>query len=237
MCGRFTLTDSIENIIFSFKLQNSINFINPRYNIFPSEKIPVILKKDGLNYIEIMRWGLKRFGVNTTISPLINARVETITSKPIFRNVVMKRRCLIPANGFYEWKRYKNKKQPYFISLKNINLFAFAGIYEYGQSFEGENIKTVAIITTASNSFLEKIHNRMPIILTENSFNNWLDYPEFSLSEICKTSKSVKTQAWQVSRKVNSPSFDNPICTKKIIKNDISKEGEKFLDSQGSFFD
>ena len=128
MCGRFTLTDSIESIIFSFKLQNSINFINPRYNIFPSEKIPVILKKDGLNSIEIMRWGLKPFGVNTTISPLINARVETITSKPIFRNAVMKRRCLIPANGFYEWKRYKHKKQPYFISLKNINLFAFAGI-------------------------------------------------------------------------------------------------------------
>ena len=235
MCGRFVLTSSKEKIISSFEVDNSMDILNPRYNIYPTEKIPVILKKNGSNFLEIMQWGLFRFGVNRS-RPLINARVETIKQKPSFQKI-LKNRCLVPANGFYEWKKEKTKKQPYFISLKNIDLFAFAGIYEDGESNEGEKIQNLAILTTKSNSFLEKIHNRMPIILTEKNFKKWLYSPEIFLSEIFNASKSLNMQTWEVSKKVNSPNFDNPICIKKIIKNENLIVAEKYLKSQGSFFD
>ena len=235
MCGRFVLTSSKEKIISSFEVDNSIDILNPRYNIYPTEKIPVILRSNGSNFLEIMQWGLFRFEVNIN-RPLINARVETIKQKPSFQKI-LKNPCLVPANGFYEWKKEKTKKQPYFISLKNIDLFAFAGIYDYGESNEGKNIKNLAILTTKSNSFLEKIHNRMPIILTEKNFKKWLYYPEIFLSDINNACKPLNMQTWEVSKKVNTPTFDNPICVKKIIKNEKLIEGEKFFKSQGSFFD
>ncbi len=235
MCGRFVLTSSKEKIISSFEVDNSIDILNPRYNIYPTEKIPVILKNNGSNFLEIIQWGLFRFGVNRN-RPLINARIETIKQKPSFQKI-LKNRCLVPANGFYEWKKEKTKKQPYFISLKNIDLFAFAGIYEYGKSNDGKDIKNLAILTTKSNPFLEKIHNRMPVILTETNFKKWLCYPEIFLSDLFNASISLNMQTWEVSKKVNSPTFDNPVCIKKIIKNETLIEGEKFLKSQGSFFD
>ena len=121
MCGRFALTDSEEKIILRFGLNNSKGIINPRYNISPSEKIPVVLRKNGIHYLELMKWGMVPYWSKDK-TQLINARVETVTEKPSFREAIKKRRCLIPANGFYEWFQGKSKKYPYFICLKKMNL-------------------------------------------------------------------------------------------------------------------
>ena len=174
MCGRFALTDCQEKIIYTFGLDNSKVTLNPRYNIFPSEKIPVILKREKLLHLEFMKWGLIPKWSQTR-TPFFNARVESIKEKPSFRKAINKRRCLIPANGFYEWTQEKSKKQPYFICLKNNTLLAFAGIWEDSISTGGEKIRTCAILTTAANPFMLKINNRMPLILSKNNFYMWLN--------------------------------------------------------------
>ncbi len=236
MCGRFALTDSEDKIIFSLGLHNSKVKINPRYNIYPSEKIPVILKQDGLLYLDLMVWGFIPFWSKTK-TPLINAKVETIKEKPSFRQAISKRRCLIPANGFYEWNRERSKKQPYYISYKNNNLLAFAGIWEDWILNDREKIRTCCILTSLSNSFMLKIHNRMPLIITQNNFDMWLDFSEISLKNLNASFQSDSMQAWKVSKKVNSTKFDNPHCIKKIVDNEKYKDVFSTPEAQGKLFD
>ena len=236
MCGRFALTDCEEKIIFTFGLDNSKVKIYPRYNIYPSEEIPVIVQQGELLKLEFMKWGLIP-AWSKSREPYINARIENIKEKPSFREAINSRRCLIPANGFYEWTQEKTKKQPYFICLKNNDLFAFAGIWEESISNGGEKIRTCTILTTEANKFILKIHIRMPIILSKKNFCKWLNSSEIRLNDIHANSQSESLQAWKVTKKVNSILFDNPNCVKKILYNEINRDEKNISDAQGTLFD
>ena len=236
MCGRFVLTDCEERIISSFGLHNSNVVLNPRYNICPTEKIPVIVQDDGLLNLEFMQWGFVPFWSDGK-TPLINARVETINYKPSFKEAINKRRCLIPANGFYEWMQENSKKKPYYISFTKNNLFAFAGIWEEWISNNHKKIKTCAVLTSKANSFMSKIHKRMPLIINQNNIGMWFDYTERTLNKLRESSLSEPIQAWEVSEKVGSPNFDNPNCIKEINNNERSRSNNFFPKIQGELFD
>ena len=217
MCGRFAMTDNEEKVMNIFKIQHSEVFLEPRYNISPSQDIPVIVKWNDLRRLETRQWGFipcwtKKF------KPIINARSETVTEKPAFSQAFRKRRCLIPTSGFFEWTKENNKKQPYFICLKNKSPIAFAGLWEEWSSPEGNIVKTCAILTTEANSFLKFIHHRMPVILTPANGMNWLnhDETEASLKNLLKPFNSENMEAWRVTRQVNYSAFDNPNCLQKL---------------------
>ena len=216
MCGRFAMTDSEEKIMNDFQIQHSKIMLEPRYNISPSQDIPVIVKQNGLIRLETKQWGLIPFWAKTP-KPMINARAETASEKPAFRHAFKKRRCLIPASGFFEWSKEDGKKQPYFIFLKDKSPMAFAGLWEEWSAPDGKIFNTCAILTVEANSYLKFIHPRMPVILKPEYGLNWLDLDvnEASLKNLLIPFDS-EMEAWRVTRQVNAPSFDNPDCLKKL---------------------
>jgi len=178
MCGRYVLNPTPE-VVKIFKLENKLfNFesLKPAYNIAPGFTEPVVVKNSP-NHLELMRWGLiPPWAKDIRIGyKMINARCEGINTKPSFRKPLRSQRCLIPANGFYEWKRNENSKQPYFISVTNQPVFGMAGLFEIAHDGEGREIKSFTIITCAPNSLMAEIHNRMPVILSPQDYDFWLD--------------------------------------------------------------
>jgi len=179
MCGRFTLTAPTE-LHSRFKTSNKLpEGLKANYNAAPTQHLPVIMSKDGKNKIEIMHWGLipvwakdnKRFAFST-----INARAESLLEKPMWKKLVESKRCLVPATGFYEWKKLGAEKQPYYIQVKDQSIFALAGLYdEWTAEGTGEVISSFSIITTTPNTAMKGIHDRMPVILNEEEEGTWLD--------------------------------------------------------------
>jgi putative SOS response-associated peptidase YedK len=174
MCGRYTLT-SPEDIAARFGLGALAETrIEPRFNVSPSQAVPVIRTHNGETGLEMMRWGFQPSWMKGNRPPPINARGETLLERPMFKGAANKGRCLIPANGFYEWKVIPGQKakQPIHIRLKDGELFAFAGLWTRG----GDEIgPTCAIIATAPNELVATIHDRMPVILTEHGERLWMD--------------------------------------------------------------
>tara|TARA_B100001123_G_scaffold364652_1_gene423154 strand:+ start:56 stop:718 length:663 start_codon:yes stop_codon:yes gene_type:complete len=217
MCGRFAMTLSKERIMNDFQMQHSEVLLKPRYNISPSQKIPVIVQKDGMSKLETRQWGMIPFW-DKNLKPMINARAETASEKPAFRQAFRERRCLIPASGFFEWTIEDGKKQPYFICLQDKRPMAFAGLWEEWSSPDGKIVKTCAILTVEANSFLQFIHHRMPVILTPAKGMNWLNLTgtEVSSKNLLVPYDSEYIEAWRVTRKVNNPFYDNPDCFEKL---------------------
>jgi putative SOS response-associated peptidase YedK len=218
MCGRFTLTvdpadlqDTFEGVIFP-----SPEKFAPRFNIAPSQPL-LAIPNDGANTAEFFVWGLiPMWAKDPSIgSRLINARGETVAEKPSFRGSFKYKRCLILADGFYEWKANPGKKTktPYYIHLKDRKPFAFAGLWDSWESSDGSNIKTCTIITTEPNELMEPIHNRMPVILHPRDYAKWLDVspqtPE-NLQPLIKSFPAGDMSAYPVSTLVNKPSNDSP---------------------------
>ncbi len=175
MCGRYTLTQvpDVEKIIHP---EEAEIMLSARYNIAPSQYCPVI-PQDDPEHIHFYRWGLiPHWAKSKSIGyKMINARSETIEQKPAFRNAVKKRRCLVLADGFYEWKKTNGNKQPMRISLKSEELFSFAGISEVWYENGTQKIESFTIITTSPNSLMESIHDRMPVILSKEAEIWWLN--------------------------------------------------------------
>ena len=217
MCGRFAMTESEEKLMNDFQIQHSEVLLEPRYNISPSQDIPVIVQQDGMRRLETRQWGLIPSWIKTP-KPMINARAETASEKPAFKQAFRKRRCLIPASGFFEWAKEDGEKQPYFICLQDKSPMAFAGLWEEWSAPDGKIIKTCTILTVEANSFLQIIHHRMPVILTPANGMNWLDLTETEVSpqNLLMPFDSEHMEAWRVTRKVNVPSFDNPDCIEKL---------------------
>jgi putative SOS response-associated peptidase YedK len=211
MCGRYTLTNP-EEIAARFGLEAfSETNIQPRFNVSPSQSIPVIRNHDGTTGLELMQWGFQPAWMKGKGSrpPPINARGETLLERPMFKSAVSKGRCLIPADGFYEWKVIPGQKakQPMHIRLKSGSLFAFAGIW----TWNGEE-PTCAIITTAPNDLVATIHDRMPVILTEHGERLWID-PEAPPDEAMSVLSSYPAdlmEAFAVSTAVNRAGRDAP---------------------------
>jgi putative SOS response-associated peptidase YedK len=222
MCGRFTQTSSSSDIAKAFALAY-IPQLEPRYNIAPTQQVATILRSDPKSDLEFkwLRWGLiPHWAKEQSIgNKLINARAETVAQKPSFRSAFRHSRCLIIADGFYEWQQQEKHKQPFYIQKKDRRPFAFAGLWSTWQPQDGEIISTCTIITTEANEIMIPIHKRMPVILESTNYDLWLDStvqePEL-LQPILQPYNSDKLKAYPVSTLVNNPRNDTPECLKQI---------------------
>ncbi len=179
MCGRFAIHSKQTDLKAHFGLARSDKFIK-RYNVAPGTDIPVIRAQDNERELVNCHWGLiPHWARDTKLQP-INARAETITEKPFFKSIFKTKRCLIPANGFYEWKAVGGKKQPYYFQIKGSELFAFAGLWDRWQH-EDTTIESCTIITTEANVSMNPIHHRMPVILKPDDYEEWLAMPSIDL--------------------------------------------------------
>jgi putative SOS response-associated peptidase YedK len=222
MCGRFALTvktKNVEKLVPGLQVKTDLQ---PRYNIAPSQKIAAVLNTSP-NDITMLRWGLVPSWAKTDAhgSNLINARSETLTEKPSFRNAFRKRRCLIFADGWYEWQSVKgsNVKQPFFIKLVNNEPFTFAGLWEKWISPNNEELLTATIITTTPNPLLATIHNRMPCIIGKEDRSKWLSGMDISLEQLLQCLRSYPENEitfYPVSLAVNNPSMDLQECIKPV---------------------
>jgi putative SOS response-associated peptidase YedK len=221
MCGRFTLTQSAEVLAELFELDEVPKFV-PGYNIAPTQPIPVLrATKETRRQFDYLYWGLiPSWSKDPSIGArMINARAETVTEKPSFRTAFKRRRCLILADGFYEWQKTGSKKQPYYFQLKDHRPFGFAGLWEHWQSPEGDPIESCTIITTAANETMRPIHDRMPVILQPQDYDVWLD-PTLQATEqllpLLRPYSDAEMQDYPVSTKVNSPQNDSPDCIQPL---------------------
>ena len=227
MCGRFSITTAPEALRGMFDYENFPN-LEPRYNVSPTQMIAIIRKIDsGRKELVMVRWGLIPAWAKDAAyaARMINARAETIMEKPSFREAFSKRRCLIPADGFYEWRIQSNLKQPYRIGMEDGSVFAFAALWEKwkakqsGYGFEeGEEIETVSIITTHANKKLKNIHHRMPVILHPEDFDTWLTPANDTIKcqKLLQPFPSEPMAFYRVAQTVNNPRNDNPKCIEPI---------------------
>lgn len=223
MCGRFTLTVDASELQEQFPWINIPNIeIVPRYNIAPTQPVAVI-PNDGKNNLDFYIWGLiPSWSKDPTIgNRMINARSETLAEKPSFRNAFKRRRCLIPASGFYEWSlnKEKNQKTPYYILRKDNRVFSFAGLWEIWYDPDGSEIRSCTIITTQPNSLIRPLHNRMPVILDEANYEEWLAADEQNPDELSRLLTSYSPELMQVypiSKAVNNPKIDQATLIEPI---------------------
>jgi putative SOS response-associated peptidase YedK len=218
MCGRFTLTVDPADLQDAFLQFTFPDKYAPRFNISPTQPI-LAIPNDSKNAADFFVWGLiPSWAKDPTIgSRMINARAETLAEKPSFRAGFKYHRCLILADGFYEWKQQPGTKTkiPHFIRLKSCQPFAFAGLWDTWQSPDGGIVKSATIITTAPNSLMAALHNRMPVILPKNAYAKWLDpavqTPENLVNYLIPYSAD-EMSAYPVSTLVNSPANDRAEC-------------------------
>ncbi len=221
MCGRFTLTVDPDELQQAFSLADRPPAgLAPRYNIAPSQPVAVIANGESRT-LELFKWGLiPSWAKDPKIgNRMINARAETLAEKPSFRAALKRRRCLIPADGFYEWKREGKSKTPMYIQLKDGGLFAFAGLWEVWKSPDESLIKSCAIITTTPNTLVEKIHDRMPVILPPQAYDLWLtagDLPYEQSLPLLTSFAATQMKAAPVSTRVNNPAFEAPECVTPV---------------------
>ena len=219
MCGRYTLALDPEQLMERYGLsQIDIDF-PPRYNIAPSQDNPIIVSDSDRRAIKLARWGLVPSWVKDKKGSysLINARAETIAEKPTFKQLLKRQRCIVPADGYYEWRKIPGQKQktPMRFVRKDGRLFSFAGLWDWWQSSHGEDLQAYTIVTTEANSISEPIHNRMPAILSQENEERWLDSDDSDadrLAALLKPYPSEEMEVYEVSRLVNSPSNDSPEC-------------------------
>jgi len=211
MCGRYTLMSDIKKIAESFGVEPTLNTA-PRYNIAPTQDIVAIVK-NGQAHLTTLRWGLiPSWAKDESIgSRMINARAETLAEKPSFKNLLRRRRCLIVADGFYEWKTEGPGKTPMYITLVDEQPFAFAGLWDLWKSPEGAEIQSCTIITTEPNELMAAIHNRMPAILRPGAYEDWLNphlRDEQVLTHWLSPYPAELMKARPVSKLVNNPKND-----------------------------
>ena len=212
MCGRYTITTSPQQLALRFGASEPAEGLEPRYNAAPSQRLPVITN-DHPSEIELFRWGLIPFWAKDPKIGyrMINARLETADSKPSFREAWKKRRCLVLADGFYEWQKTPDGKVPTRITLHDEEPFAMAGLWESWHDPEGEELRTFTILTTEPNELLAPIHNRMPVILQPDYEREWLSgvTDEVALSELLGPYPADEMAAYPVSSRVGSPKHDD----------------------------
>jgi putative SOS response-associated peptidase YedK len=220
MCGRFTLSYKAEELQLSLGITGIPEEWQPRYNIAPTQPVAAVLDEK-IKKLEFLYWGLvpswaKEISIG---SRMINARSETIMEKPSYRTAFQRRRCLILADGFYEWKKSKGKgpSEPFHFQLKSKKPFAFAGIWDRWLPADGSELLSCSIITCAANEVVSPIHERMPVILDENAMWPWLEAkPVSELINMLKPYDPLKLTASRVSTLVNSPYFDQIDCIQPL---------------------
>lgn len=212
MCGRFAIT-RIVGLPARFQLASFELDFKPRFNIAPSMEVPIIIRESP-NRAVMMKWGLVPFWAKDAKigNRMINARAETVQTKPAFRTSLKRKRCLVPATGFYEWRRTKDGKIPHFVRMKDESFFAFAGLYDHWKDAEGNKLVTFTIITTEPNALMSKIHNRMPVILQPEDEQVWLENKELASDQLVRLFKPYPArsmESYEVSTAVNNSANDS----------------------------
>lgn len=220
MCGRFSITTPIEELRQRFKAEIEEGLYKPRFNAAPSQDM-LVIPEESPHQASLFHWGLiPHWAKDSKIgNHLINARAETVAEKPAFRTPFKKHRCLVLSDGFYEWDKKSAKHVPYRIILKGQEPFAFAGICDYWKDEQGKETKSFSIITTQANNLISKIHDRMPVILSEKTESEWLD-PELDLKKAEKLLKpypAKEMDMYQISTMVNNPRNDVSSVLKPAI--------------------
>jgi putative SOS response-associated peptidase YedK len=219
MCGRFSRKATLQAIVDEFEIEEQDEKVKPSYNVAPGQEIAVVLKDENKK-LSLLKWGLiPSWAKDPTIgSRMINARAETLSEKPSFKHSLRRKRCIIIADGFYEWKKEGAHKIPMYIFLKSGKLFGFAGLWDTWTAPEGNKIATCTIITTSPNKLIEEIHNRMPVILPKENVDRWLDpsiQDESKVLPLLQPYPADEMDAYPVSRLVNSPKNNSPEVIKK----------------------
>jgi putative SOS response-associated peptidase YedK len=213
MCGRYTLKTPLNVLTERFDIGEAPSSVSASYNIAPTQYVATVLSENGKRKLEMLRWGLiPSWADDPEIgNKMINARAETVAEKPSYRRAFKKSRCLILADGFYEWQKTDSGKQPFHIRMQDGSPFAFAGLWESWD--KGDSIRSCTIITTDANDLVGEIHNRMPVILHPEDYEMWLD-PDFDerepLTSLLKSFPVEAMEAYPVSRRVNKPSNNEP---------------------------
>lgn len=217
MCGRYTLTVSARLLGELFDLDEPPD-VSPRYNIAPTQQVLVVRRCDeGRRQAARCRWGLVPSWAKDPSggARMINARSETIASKPAFRSAVRRRRCLVAADGFYEWQAAAGRKQPYLIRFADRRPFAFAGLWERWRGPEAEPLDSCTIVTTEANPTVARVHHRMPVILSPEAYGEWLEPQVLEptrLAELLRPHPDEGMEAFAVGLRVNSPANDDERC-------------------------
>ncbi len=227
MCGRFTLHTDPSILSRLFGLDEEA-YLEPRYNVAPSQPVAIIRPdQDGKLEFTHVLWGLiPSWAKDPSIgSRMINARSETVTEKPSYRAAFRRRRCLVPADGFYEWQKRKNSKQPYYITLSGNQLFAFAGLWEHWVGADGSELETCTLLTTEPNEKLAEVHNRMPVILHQEDYDEWLldgkelePYEQDTLLHLLRPYEADSMKLTPVGSYVSNPRNEGPECIEPLPK-------------------
>ncbi len=216
MCGRYTLATDAQALVDLFEIEHltfDLSALRPRYNIAPSQAVPIVRNTPSGRELLQARWGLVPHWSREaqTKYSTINARAETVADKPTYREAFRHKRCLIPASGFYEWRREGDAKVPYHIRVPGDQVFAFAGLWDRWER-DGEGFDSCSIIVTAASPAMQKIHARMPVILNPAQYNSWLNTEHFNRAQLdaLLVPFSGQLETFPVSRRVNSPRNDDP---------------------------
>ncbi|PKQ89293.1 SOS response-associated peptidase [Paenibacillus sp. BGI2013] len=223
MCGRFTITDPLDSILDRYYASIADGFeYKPNYNAAPMQYIPTIIGSKNGNRLGALRWGLvPTWAKDDKIgNKMINARAETLAEKPSFKRLISSKRCIIPTNGFYEWKKEESTKRPMRILMKDDSIFSLAGLYDTWTDPDGNRLSTCTIITTEPNSLMEVIHNRMPVILRPEDEAEWLgrDNDDVqSLLGFLKPYQASEMRAYEVPKEVGNVRNNSVDLLKEIV--------------------
>jgi len=221
MCGRYRLSSTEEEVAEFFEAEPTEE-LHPRYNIALSQPMAVIRQVGPGRAISMVRWDLVPFWAKDPSigSRFMNDRSETVLDKPSFREPFAQRRCLVPADGFYEWKKAGPRKQAFHFGMKDESLFAFAGLWDHWKSPDGTILESCTILTTAPNELLQDVHDRMPVILHHDHYDIWLTAAPAQrqkLRELLVPFESELMARYEVSSMVNSPQNDSPACVERVL--------------------
>ena len=251
MCGRFVITSPPEALRQIFGYVEQPNF-PPRHNIAPTQPIPVVILEIGSRHFRLMRWGLLPAWVKDprNFTLLINARAETVTEKPAFQNAIKRRRCLIPADGYYEWQASEKRKRPHFIHRRDGHPIGLAGLAETWIGPNGEELDTVAIVTAPASADLAVLHDRVPVTIAPCDFERWLDCRDDNAETVMAllTAPGEGEFVWhEVSTRVNRVANDDPQLVLPMTPEESAAEEQSAVkkpmprtvaseDGQGSLF-
>lgn len=218
MCGRYRLT-AVDRIRERLGLEDSEVELRPRYNIAPSQPVPIVRQFDGLRILSMARWGLvPHWAKDVSIGyKMINARSETAIQKPAFKQSFARRRCLIPADSFYEWKKDGKVKHAFNIGMKDDSVFAFAGLWDSWETPENLPLESCTILTTKANSLVSVLHDRMPVIVPSEHYEAWLNAPASEASSLLLPFDPALMKQYEVSSFVNNPKNDSSECIVPVV--------------------
>jgi putative SOS response-associated peptidase YedK len=220
MCGRYSQGKPVEELRSQLRYEFLDPGVVPRLNIAPSQPAAVLVAMDGKRQLRLLRWGLVPFWAKTESGgpAPINTRSETIAEK--YAPQLKSRRCLVPADGFYEWTREGRLKQPFRFTLRDQGLFCFAGIWDSWRKPDGTDLETFSILTTSANALVAPVHDRMPVILDEPNAERWIAQPEGGKSDwqsVLQPFSPDRMKSCAVNSAVNSPNYEGPLCIEPVL--------------------